>query len=57
MTVFEARCCDQCEAIKKYGIKNNVTDENEAAMLWIKDGMAAQWAIDRDKEEQQWTQL
>jgi len=54
MTVFEARCCDQCEAIKKHGIKNNVTDENEAAMLWIKDGMAAQWAIDRDKEEQQW---
>ena len=51
MTVFEARCCDQCEAIKKYGNDRGVTDENEAALLWIKDGMAEQWAINRDKEE------
>jgi hypothetical protein len=51
MTVFETRCCDQCEQMKKYGIENGVEDENEAAMLWIKDGMAAQWAEDRDKEE------
>jgi len=57
MTVFEVRCCDQCKAIKAYGKKHGVTGENEAALLWIKDGMAAQWAIDRDKEEQQWTQL
>ena len=53
MTVFEIRCCDQCKAIKAYGVKNGITDDNEAAMLWIKDGMAKQWAEDRDKEEQQ----
>ena len=51
MTVFETRCCDQCEEIKAYGKKHGITDENEAAMLWIKDGMAAQWANDRDKGE------
>ena len=42
--------------MKAYGVKNGIPeddDSNEAAILWIKDGMAAQWAIDRDKEEQQ----
>ena len=52
MTVFEIRCCDQCEEIKKYGNDRGVTDENEAALLWITDGMAKKWADDRNKEEQ-----
>ena len=40
MTVFEIRCCDQCQAIKAYGLERGITDENEAALLWIEDGMA-----------------
>ena len=53
MTVFEIRCCDQCEAIKKYAVENNIDDENEAVRRWIADGMAKEWADNRDKEEQQ----
>ena len=55
MTVFEIRCCDQCIAIKKYGNDRGVTDENEAALLWIEDGMAKKWADNRDKEENEQT--
>ena len=51
MTVFEIRCCDQCQAIKAYGLERGITDENEAALLWIEDGMAKKWADNRDKEE------
>ena len=53
MTVFEIRCCDQCQAIKKYAVDNNIDDENEAVRRWIADGMAKKWADKRDKEEQQ----
>jgi hypothetical protein len=49
MTVFETRCCDQCEAIKKYAADNHIDNENEAVRRWIADGMAKKWADDRDK--------
>ena len=53
MTIFEIRCCDQCQAIKKYAVDNKIDDENEAVRRWIADGKAKEWADNRDKEEQQ----
>jgi hypothetical protein len=43
MTLFEVRCCKQCDAVKAYGRLLGISDD-DAARRWIVYGHAERFA-------------
>jgi hypothetical protein len=51
MTLYEVRCCRQCDAIKAYGRLLGISDD-DAARRWVVYGHAKRWCnAYKDKEQ------